>query len=222
MYKKLARHGNSSALVLEKPILELLNITDTTQLKITTDGTSLIITPVLQPVVEQSQEEVLKPFKDLVNAMPKPEATSVYTDYAQNPTVENQKRVLEHMEKNQEHFKDHKFWETRKKVMDAYAPSLDEKMKAMMKEFNDVDLKQFPDNIQQIYLEVESAPTSPRSIEIMNSQEYIDAVKQIMPLLQAKFATLFKEHNAENADLEKEMHENFIKVQQEVAKETVK
>lgn len=45
MLKKLARYGNSLALVLDKPILELLNIKDDTILKIKTDGTSIIITP---------------------------------------------------------------------------------------------------------------------------------------------------------------------------------
>ena len=43
--KTLTRHGNSYALVIDKPILELLNITDSTPLNITTDGTSLVISP---------------------------------------------------------------------------------------------------------------------------------------------------------------------------------
>jgi antitoxin component of MazEF toxin-antitoxin module len=43
--KKLTRHGNSLALVIDKPILELLNIDRDTPLEITTDGRSLIITP---------------------------------------------------------------------------------------------------------------------------------------------------------------------------------
>jgi antitoxin component of MazEF toxin-antitoxin module len=46
MTKTLSRHGNSQALVLDRAILDLLSIEDTTPLKITTDGTSLIITPV--------------------------------------------------------------------------------------------------------------------------------------------------------------------------------
>jgi antitoxin component of MazEF toxin-antitoxin module len=45
MVKKLTRHGNSLALVIDKPILELLNITKDTPLEITTDGRSLIICP---------------------------------------------------------------------------------------------------------------------------------------------------------------------------------
>jgi antitoxin component of MazEF toxin-antitoxin module len=45
MIKKLTRHGNSMALVIDKPILEILNIAPGTPLKITTDGRSLTITP---------------------------------------------------------------------------------------------------------------------------------------------------------------------------------
>jgi antitoxin MazE len=36
MIKKLVRHGNSRALVIDKPILELLNITDETEIEIIT------------------------------------------------------------------------------------------------------------------------------------------------------------------------------------------
>lgn len=41
--KTLTRHGNSLALVIDKPILELLNIDEKTPLSITTDGQCLII-----------------------------------------------------------------------------------------------------------------------------------------------------------------------------------
>ncbi len=45
MRKSLSKHGNSLALVIDKPILELLGITADTDLEITTDGSSLILTP---------------------------------------------------------------------------------------------------------------------------------------------------------------------------------
>ena len=45
MVKKLTRHGNSLALVIDKPILELLKITAETPLEISTDGRTLIIAP---------------------------------------------------------------------------------------------------------------------------------------------------------------------------------
>lgn len=46
MVKYLTTHGNSAALVLDKPILEILHIDMDTPLEITTDGSSLVISPV--------------------------------------------------------------------------------------------------------------------------------------------------------------------------------
>jgi antitoxin MazE len=46
MLKHLFKYGNSLALIIDKPILELLNIQEDTILKVTTDGTTIIITPV--------------------------------------------------------------------------------------------------------------------------------------------------------------------------------
>lgn len=45
--KKLTKHGNSYAVVIEKAILELLGINDQTLLQISTpDGATIVITPV--------------------------------------------------------------------------------------------------------------------------------------------------------------------------------
>ena len=49
MIKNLTRHGNSLALVIDRPILELLNIEPDTPLEIGTDGERLTITPVRDP-----------------------------------------------------------------------------------------------------------------------------------------------------------------------------
>ena len=46
MIKKLTRHGNSLALVLDKGVIDLLNIDAETPLEISTDGSILLITPV--------------------------------------------------------------------------------------------------------------------------------------------------------------------------------
>lgn len=46
MLKKVVKYGNSNAIILDKAILELLNIAEGSMLKIKTDGTSLILTPV--------------------------------------------------------------------------------------------------------------------------------------------------------------------------------
>jgi antitoxin component of MazEF toxin-antitoxin module len=45
MLKKLVKYGNSNALILDKALLELLNIPEGAVVKIRTDGASLIITP---------------------------------------------------------------------------------------------------------------------------------------------------------------------------------
>ncbi len=46
MIKKLVKHGNSLALVIDKPILELLRVSEETPLELTTDGSALLISPV--------------------------------------------------------------------------------------------------------------------------------------------------------------------------------
>jgi antitoxin MazE len=46
MLKKLIRHGNSLALVIDKWILDSLDIDEQTPLDISTDGNLLIISPV--------------------------------------------------------------------------------------------------------------------------------------------------------------------------------
>lgn len=46
MIKKLAKHGNSLALVMDRGVLDLLNIDADTPLDISTDGEVLIISPV--------------------------------------------------------------------------------------------------------------------------------------------------------------------------------
>ena len=45
MVKRLTKHGNSLALVIDRGVLNLLDIDVDTPLTITTDGTSLIVTP---------------------------------------------------------------------------------------------------------------------------------------------------------------------------------
>jgi antitoxin MazE len=45
MVKKLTKHGNSLALVIDRPILDLLNIDPETPLDVSTDGKQLVIAP---------------------------------------------------------------------------------------------------------------------------------------------------------------------------------
>lgn len=46
MVKKLTKHGNSMALIIDRAILDILKISETTPLELTTDGKSLNISPV--------------------------------------------------------------------------------------------------------------------------------------------------------------------------------
>ncbi|MBZ5602788.1 MAG: AbrB/MazE/SpoVT family DNA-binding domain-containing protein [Acidobacteriia bacterium] len=48
MVKKLTKHGNSLALVIDRPILDLLKIDPDTPLDVSTDGKQLIVAPVKQ------------------------------------------------------------------------------------------------------------------------------------------------------------------------------
>ncbi len=59
MIKKLTVHGNSMALVIEKAILDLLNIKKKTPLEITTDGSNIIISPVKNVSREKSFRSAL-------------------------------------------------------------------------------------------------------------------------------------------------------------------
>src|ERR1035441_6481645 len=45
MVKKLTKHGNSLALVIDRPILDLLKIDPETPLDVSTDGRQLIVAP---------------------------------------------------------------------------------------------------------------------------------------------------------------------------------
>jgi len=63
MIKKLIKHGNSSALIIDKPILELLKISDETPLEINTDGKNLIISP----QSDEQAEEKVKSSLDKIN-----------------------------------------------------------------------------------------------------------------------------------------------------------
>lgn len=46
MIKTLTKHGNSAALVIERPILDLLGAAADTAFEVVTDGKALILTPV--------------------------------------------------------------------------------------------------------------------------------------------------------------------------------
>lgn len=60
MIKKLTKHGNSMALVIDKGVLELLEIDDKTPLDISTDGKALMISPIRDKKRRKEFEEALE------------------------------------------------------------------------------------------------------------------------------------------------------------------
>jgi len=71
MVKTLTKHGNSYALVIEKPIMDLLQIQPDTQLEISTDGKSLLIRPVNTARQKKFQKVMDKTFKTYHEAFKK-------------------------------------------------------------------------------------------------------------------------------------------------------
>ena len=63
MTKNLVKHGNSWALVIDRPILELLQIAPETPLEISTDGDVLVIHPQRDP----ARQELFKSALDRIN-----------------------------------------------------------------------------------------------------------------------------------------------------------
>ena len=63
MIKTLTRHGNSYALVIDKPILELLRVSPETPFEIVTDGQCLVLAPIRDP----EEEEKFKAALDMVH-----------------------------------------------------------------------------------------------------------------------------------------------------------
>ena len=54
MVKRLTKHGNSLALVIDRGVLDLLEIDDKTPLSVTTDGKSLVVTPLKDERTERA------------------------------------------------------------------------------------------------------------------------------------------------------------------------
>ncbi len=73
MVKKLVRHGNSLALVLDRPILDLLKINEDTPLEIgTSDGKTLHIRPATgKDAVKKSLESVNRKFSKTLKNLAK-------------------------------------------------------------------------------------------------------------------------------------------------------
>jgi antitoxin component of MazEF toxin-antitoxin module len=64
MVKKLIKHGDNVALIIDKPILEMLKITNETTFELSTDGKNII----LSPQIEHSQEKDILHSLEKINA----------------------------------------------------------------------------------------------------------------------------------------------------------
>ena len=68
MTKTLIKHGNSLALVIDKPILEMLQISAETPLELTSNGDVLVVSPVRDKARQQklraSLEKINRQFGD--------------------------------------------------------------------------------------------------------------------------------------------------------------
>jgi antitoxin MazE len=56
MSKKLTKHGNSLALIIDKPILQMLDISEHTELNLSIEDGTLVISPVTKKKLRSSAE----------------------------------------------------------------------------------------------------------------------------------------------------------------------
>ncbi len=66
MSKKLTKHGNSLALIIDKPILEMLNISEQTELNLSIEDGTLVISPVTKKKL-RSAEEIKKIAREVMS-----------------------------------------------------------------------------------------------------------------------------------------------------------
>jgi antitoxin component of MazEF toxin-antitoxin module len=73
MIKKLTKHGNSYALIIDRGVMDLLQISEKTALYVTTDGKNLIVSPAknekrkkdVESAMEHSFKKFGKTYKNL-------------------------------------------------------------------------------------------------------------------------------------------------------------
>lgn len=70
MLKKLVRHGNRFAIILDQPILQALNITEHTKLNISIEHDALIIKPEKKSTESVSQE-IIEEYENVFDKLAK-------------------------------------------------------------------------------------------------------------------------------------------------------
>ena len=66
MPKKLTRHGNSLALIIDKPLLQLLNISEKTNLELLIEDGTLIVRPVKKQI-KRSKDEIKRIAQEIID-----------------------------------------------------------------------------------------------------------------------------------------------------------
>lgn len=69
MVKRLQKHGNSHALVIEKSLLDALGIQPDTQLEVTVSGQSLVLTPINVGLGREGVAKSIKKLRPRYNKM---------------------------------------------------------------------------------------------------------------------------------------------------------
>ena len=69
MIKKLQKHGNSHALVIDKALMEAMGITPDSELQVTLNGSSLQVTPANVGVGEERVDEIMRDLRPKYDQM---------------------------------------------------------------------------------------------------------------------------------------------------------
>lgn len=78
MVKKLIKHGNSLALIIDKPILKMLKINESTELELQIENGNLVITPIIKKSkslkkseIDRIAERVIKKYEPVLRKLSK-------------------------------------------------------------------------------------------------------------------------------------------------------
>lgn len=77
MPKKLTRHGNSLALIIDKPLLQLLNISEKTNLELLIEDGALVVRPVKKQTkrskseIKRIAQEIMDEYADVFKKLAK-------------------------------------------------------------------------------------------------------------------------------------------------------
>lgn len=187
------KYGNSNALVLDKALLELLNITEGSLVKIKTDGTSLIITPHDQETVEKVSPTVV-PMETLSQAM-----GNNFVQAAKDPV-----RAREYLDKISA--VEQRYKEAFKKLQ---VPEFQQEYQALAKQFEDS------------YADPEFSRLN-AELTCKYMPEFA-SMQQEMGAISAQYADItqydeYKKHNAELYEQAKKIHAKYSHLQPEVMK----